>query len=96
MESYHSRLFRQRSPITKRSVTICGHKTSISIEMAFWIELKRIAKQQSVERGQRVTLGALIDAIDLERHSPNLSSALRLFVLQDVKRLAGMPVLKAA
>ena len=59
----------------KRSITIAGHKTSVSLENEFWDSLKEIA----VERG--TTLAALVAAIDADRQHVNLSSAIRLFVL---------------
>jgi predicted DNA-binding ribbon-helix-helix protein len=61
---------------TKRSITIADHKTSISLENEFWDCLKEIA----VERD--VSLGALVAAIDANRQHANLSSAIRIFVLQ--------------
>ena len=64
-----------KSQIAKRSIVIEGHKTSVSLEDAFWTTLKDIAH----ERGQ--TLSQLIAAIDKDRHEGNLSSAIRLFVL---------------
>ena len=64
-----------KSAIAKRSVVIAGHKTSISLEDAFWECLRRIAN----ERGQ--TLSALVASIDEDRRRANLSSAIRLFVL---------------
>jgi predicted DNA-binding ribbon-helix-helix protein len=64
-----------KSQIAKRSIVIDGHKTSVSLEDAFWTTLKEIAH----ERG--VTLSQLIAAIDRERQQGNLSSAIRLFVL---------------
>jgi len=65
----------------KRSVTIGGHSTSIALEDAFWGELETIAQR----RGQ--SLSALVGEIDGARTSPgNLASALRLFVLNEVKR----------
>jgi predicted DNA-binding ribbon-helix-helix protein len=64
-----------KSAIAKRSVVIAGHKTSISLEDAFWECLRRIAN----ERGQ--TLSALVASIDEDRQRANLSSAIRLFVL---------------
>jgi len=64
-----------KSRISKRSIVIAGHKTSVSLEDEFWDSLKEIAK----ERG--MTLGALIAAIDADRQLSNLSSAIRLFVL---------------
>jgi predicted DNA-binding ribbon-helix-helix protein len=64
-----------RSPIIKRSVKIAGHKTSVSLEDAFWKGLKEIAS----ERGMAVS--ELAAAIDSERQRGNMSSAIRLFVL---------------
>ncbi len=64
-----------KSLIAKRSIIIDGHKTSVSLEDAFWATLKEIAN----ERG--VTLSQLIATIDKERRQGNLSSAIRLFVL---------------
>jgi predicted DNA-binding ribbon-helix-helix protein len=64
-----------RSGVVKRSVLVAGHATSVSIEEPFWAGLKEIAR----ERG--LSLNTLIAAIDAERLSPNLSSAIRLAVL---------------
>jgi predicted DNA-binding ribbon-helix-helix protein len=64
-----------KSPIVKRSVVICGHKTSISLEDAFWKPLKEIAT------GRNMTLSDLVASIDVERQHANLSSAIRLFIL---------------
>jgi predicted DNA-binding ribbon-helix-helix protein len=64
-----------KSPVLKRSIVIGGHKTSVSLEDAFWSGLKEIA------RGRRMTLSALVSEIDKECQHTNLSSALRLFVL---------------
>ena len=61
---------------TKRSIKIADHKTSVSLEKEFWDCLMEIA----VERG--VSLGALVAAIDANRQHSNLSSAIRIFVLQ--------------
>jgi predicted DNA-binding ribbon-helix-helix protein len=63
------------SPVIKRSIVIAGHKTSVSLEDAFWQGLKNIA----VER--RTTLSDLVASIDSRRRQGNLSSAIRLFVL---------------
>jgi predicted DNA-binding ribbon-helix-helix protein len=65
----------KKSLVSKRSIVIAGHKTSVSLEDKFWDSLKEIA----VERG--MTLGALVAAIDADREHGNLSSAIRLFVL---------------
>ena len=64
--------------VRKRSVVIAGHRTSVSMEQAFWDELKRIADREGR------SLGALITEVD-KRRSGNLSSALRVYVLQDLR-----------
>jgi len=64
-----------KSSILKRSVVIEGHKTSVSLEDAFWNDLKKIAQTQ------RATLSELVGKIDGARQHGNLSSAIRLFVL---------------
>jgi predicted DNA-binding ribbon-helix-helix protein len=60
--------------VRKRSVTIAGHQTSVSLEEAFWDALKRAAAARGV------SLNALVEAVDGEREG-NLSSAIRVFVL---------------
>jgi predicted DNA-binding ribbon-helix-helix protein len=72
-----------KSLVVKRSIVIAGHKTSVSLEEAFWKALKDIAasRQQS--------LTDLVGAIDAERQQGNLSSAIRLFVLDHYQ--AGIP-----
>ncbi len=65
-----------KSPVVKRSIVIAGHKTSVSLEDAFWRGLKDIAASR------RVTLADMVGAIDTERQHGNLSSAIRLFVLE--------------
>lgn len=65
----------------KRSVTIRGHRTSFSLEKAFLSELERVAHARGI------TLAALIAEIDANRPpDTNLSSAMRLYVLDTVKR----------
>ena len=64
-----------KSPVVKRSIVIAGHKTSVSLEDAFWKGLKEIAS------GRDRTLSDLVAAIDSERQHGNLSSAIRLYVL---------------
>jgi predicted DNA-binding ribbon-helix-helix protein len=64
-----------KSPVIKRSIVIAGHKTSVSLENAFWSSLKDIAGSRNV------TLSELVAAIDADRRHGNLSSAIRLFVL---------------
>ncbi len=64
-----------KSLIVKRSVVIAGHNTSVSLEDAFWSRLREIAGERNT------TVADLIAAIDGERQQGNLSSAIRLFVL---------------
>jgi predicted DNA-binding ribbon-helix-helix protein len=65
-----------KSPVVKRSIVIAGHKTSVSLEDAFWQGLKQIAAERDV------TLSDLVASIDTDRRQGNLSSAIRLFVLE--------------
>jgi predicted DNA-binding ribbon-helix-helix protein len=74
---------RMKSAVVKRSVVIGGHKTSVSLEDKFWASLKTIAGERSL------TLSDLVQTIDNERRHNNLSSAIRLFVLDHY--LALMP-----
>jgi predicted DNA-binding ribbon-helix-helix protein len=64
-----------KSPVAKRSIVVRGHKTSVSLEDAFWSSLKEIGGER------RLTLSDLVAAIDSQRQHSNLSSAIRLFVL---------------
>jgi predicted DNA-binding ribbon-helix-helix protein len=70
------------STIFKRSVVLAGHKTSISLEDEFWKGLKEIAVARST------TLSDLVATVDRERQQGNLSSALRLFVLESYRKRA--------
>jgi len=72
-----------KSPVVKRSIVIAGHKTSVSLEDAFWRGLKEIAATRSM------TLSDLVATIDGGRHHGNLSSAIRLFVLDHYRVRAG-------
>ena len=65
---------KDKTKLRKRSVLIAGHSTSVSMENAFWLELKSICKENGKSLNQMVT------EID-QRRSGNLSSALRVFVL---------------
>ena len=73
---------RKPSRVVKRSVTIAGHKTSVSLEDAFWNALKEIAATR------KIPLPDLVSTINKERKHGNLSSAIRLFVLDHYRRLA--------
>ena len=71
-----------RSRIVKRSIVLNGHKTSVSLEDEFWSALKVIAGTRFINLSQLVT------AIDGQREHDNLSSAIRLFVLDFYRRRA--------
>jgi predicted DNA-binding ribbon-helix-helix protein len=80
-----------KSLVSKRSIVIAGHKTSISLEDAFWNSFKEIARER------RMSLGDLVASIDDDRQHTNLSSAIRVFVLgvyRDQRRQseAGAPI----
>ncbi|MGY9106852.1 MAG: ribbon-helix-helix domain-containing protein [Alphaproteobacteria bacterium] len=61
--------------IKKRSVILEGHRTSVSLENAFWSDLKKFAAQRGL------TVNQLVTEIDQQR-TGNLSSAIRVFVLR--------------
>ena len=65
-----------KSTIVKRSIVIGGHRTSVSLEDAFWSDLQKIAQIHQATRSD------LIAEIDRTREQGNLSSAIRLFVLE--------------
>lgn len=67
------------SSVVKHSIIIAGHKTSVSLEDAFWSELKKIALDQDV------TLSNVLTGIGTGRRKGNLSSAIRLFVLDHAR-----------
>ena len=64
-----------KSPVVKRSIVVAGHKTSVSLEEAFWNGMKEISGLRNM------TLSELVGEIDSNRQQGNLSSAIRLFVL---------------
>ena len=71
-----------KSPVVKRSIVVKGHKTSVSLEEAFWTGMKEIAAECNR------TLYELTSEIDSQRQQGNLSSAIRLFVLDHFKTRA--------
>lgn len=71
-----------KSPVVKRSIVIAGHKTSVSLEDPFWQGLREIALSRNM------TLSDVVASIDTERHEGNLSSAIRLFVLDYYRTLS--------
>jgi predicted DNA-binding ribbon-helix-helix protein len=66
----------QRSPVVKRSIVVADHKTSVSLEDEFWKGLKEIAALRLTN------LSGLVSKIDSQREHGNLSSAIRIFVLE--------------
>lgn len=72
-----------KSLVVKRSIMVDGHKTSVSLEEAFWNGVKEI----SGERGK--TPSELVSEIDRCRQHRNLSSAIRLFVLDHFRAGSG-------
>ncbi|MCF1446496.1 MULTISPECIES: ribbon-helix-helix domain-containing protein [Rhizobium/Agrobacterium group] len=67
--------------IRKHSISLHGHRTSFSLEDAFWQEIRAIAENRNV------AIAALIADIDSKRPADcNLSSALRLYVLEWLKQ----------
>ena len=71
-----------KSPVAKRSIVIKDHRTSVSLEEAFWIGMKEIAAECNK------SLSKLTSEIDSQRQRGNLSSAIRLFVLDHYKTRA--------
>ncbi|MAK64325.1 MAG: aryl-sulfate sulfotransferase [Maricaulis sp.] len=69
-------------PLVKRSLSLAGHRTSVSLEPEFWAEIDRAA----TEAGD--SLAGLVGAIDIQRGDEPLASSLRVFVL---KRLQDPP-----
>ena len=65
-----------KSPVAKRSIVLRGRKTSVSLEDAFWQDLKIIAAWRGL------SISDLVSRVDTDRQHTNLSSALRVFVLE--------------
>jgi predicted DNA-binding ribbon-helix-helix protein len=70
---------RMKSAVLKRSIVVAGHKTGVSLEDAFWSGLKEISKRH------KATLSDMVADIDSQRQFGNLSSAIRLFVLEQAR-----------
>ena len=71
--------------ITKRSISVNGNRTSVSLEDEFWQGLREIAKKE----GRAIT--ELVEQINRETHNVNLSSAIRVFVLKRFRASADTP-----
>ncbi len=69
--------------VVKRSIVIAGHRTSVSLEEAFWSALKRIAASDGL------SLAGLVAQVDAGRGEANLSSALRVYALERCASPAG-------
>lgn len=76
-----------KSAVIKRSVVIAGHKTSVSLEDQFWLVLKRIADDQESTLGELITY---VDHCRVNNNQSNLSSALRLYVLEHCQSMASV------
>lgn len=74
----------QSGNIVKRSVVIAGHQTSVSLEHAFWTALKQTAARRGM------TINDLVTEID-EGREGNLSSAIRVYLLEESLRASSMP-----
>jgi predicted DNA-binding ribbon-helix-helix protein len=72
-----------KSLVIKRSIVVGGHKTSVSLEEPFWKGLKEIAANRDL------TLSEMVSSIDSGRAHGNLSSAIRLFVLDHYRTTIG-------
>jgi predicted DNA-binding ribbon-helix-helix protein len=77
-----------KSPVIKHAIRVDGHNTSITLEDAFWSCLKEIAQAQGATLSQTVT------EIDRMRQGSNLSSSIRLFVLDRVRNGTGLTELR--
>jgi predicted DNA-binding ribbon-helix-helix protein len=79
-ESVEGGPLRPDAGVIKRSLVIAGHRTSISLEEAFWRGLKALAKKRAQ------SINALVAEIDASRGRANLSSAIRVFVFESVNQ----------
>ncbi len=68
----------------KHSLQIAGHRTSVSLEDAFWAALRDIADARGL------SLAGLVAQVDASRGEANLSSAIRVFVLENVRTASGV------
>ncbi len=68
----------------KHSLTLRGHRTSVSLEDMFWQEFRRAAQRRAMPLNQ------LAAEIDAERGDIGLASAIRVFVLRDALARGGL------
>jgi predicted DNA-binding ribbon-helix-helix protein len=71
--------------VKKRSIVVGSHKTSISLEDIFWTSLKQIARERAM------TVSAIIGVLDASNGRGNLSSTIRVFVLEHYQNRAANP-----
>ena len=71
-----------KSNIAKRSVVIGGHKTSVSLDEPFWQYVREITEERAI------SVSGLLREIDHDRQEANLSSAVRVFVLEQARQRA--------
>jgi predicted DNA-binding ribbon-helix-helix protein len=76
---------KKKSRIVKRGVLFAGHNTSVSLEDAFWNAIREIAAKRGL------TIGALVSTIENNRRHKNLSSAIRVYVLDYYRRARPKP-----
>ena len=72
---------KSKSLVVKRSIVLSSHKTSVCLEEAFWKGLKEIASNK------HITVSEMVTGIDVVRNHSNLSSAIRLYVLDYYRTL---------
>ena len=80
----------EKSAVVKRSVVLDRHKTSVSLENEFWTALREVASRE------KETLSELVGRIDHGRTSTNLSSAIRVFLLNYFRGQDTRPVITPA
>jgi predicted DNA-binding ribbon-helix-helix protein len=74
-----------KSLVVRRSIVIGGHKTSVSVEEAFWKSLREIAHER------HETLSHLVSGIEASRRAASMSSAIRVFILEFYKGRSAQP-----
>jgi predicted DNA-binding ribbon-helix-helix protein len=79
-----------KSVVIKRSILLNGRKTSVSLENEFWHALHEIADRENV------AVSAVVEQIDKDRDNINLSSAIRLFILNHFRPQGKMETMQAA
>jgi predicted DNA-binding ribbon-helix-helix protein len=76
----------KKSAVVKHSILINSHKTSVSLENEFWFGLREIADHE------HITIPVLVERIDRNRDTCNLSSAIRVYVFNHFRRERGQRI----